>query len=319
MGIFTVTKVETVGSVKPSRRSLQRANKRLEKEIAALKPEMDLVKDDGKKLYDNYNLALQRNTVLEKALQDTTTGKKDGEAKIAALEQALLDLDTAIQATDSQREAAETEVSSLKTRLENLNAKLEKRPKCRSSALEAENIALKHRVEQLESTITAGTAENKNLKKKLEGAELRSNSILKNNNINHLQRRIKDTEAQLQKLRGQKDSADNEIKDLKRKLNGTSWQAGTRQEEKNRLESQNAALEHRVHQAESELQLLRDERERHGCEVREEMEKRDAERAELRLYKAFYQQQQKEMENVDRAASGAFWQREEREMPYHWG
>jgi hypothetical protein len=99
----------------------------------------------------------------------------------------------ALQAVESEREAAESENSFPKTRIEKLNKKDENFSGCHSSALEAENTALRLRVEELEDIITDGMQKNKTLLKKLEGAETRANNILTNNNY---KRRVQDAEQQ---------------------------------------------------------------------------------------------------------------------------
>jgi chromosome segregation ATPase len=140
-------------------------------------------------------------------------------------------------------------------RLRELNSKLFSSFESRSIALEAENAALKYRIgeldliitagkqenEKLKSRITHGTEESQNLKKKLEGTETRAN-----NYINNLQRRMQDADAQLQRLRAQKGNDHGKIRDLQNKLNGTSWQASTRLEEKAALENANKVLEGHV-------------------------------------------------------------------------
>jgi predicted RNase H-like nuclease (RuvC/YqgF family) len=88
---------------------------------------------------------------------------------------------------------------------------------------------LRLRVKELEDIITDGMQKNKTLLKKLEGAETRANNILTNNNY---KRRVQDAEQQAQNLRKEKENSQDEIKNLQRKLNGTSWQAGVRFDEK---------------------------------------------------------------------------------------
>jgi chromosome segregation ATPase len=101
------------------------------------------VKSDGKKLNGNYKGALYRNTVLEKALQDANTCKKDAEAKSSALQSEVRSHETALQVVESEHEAVEIENSSLKTRIDKLNKRVENFSGYYGPALRAENTALR--------------------------------------------------------------------------------------------------------------------------------------------------------------------------------